>query len=131
MVQLKILSGKKAGVTWAARRFPVRIGRAASADLQLEDSGVWDQHLLLGFDPATGVVLTTQPNALAWIQGEPVQQAVLHNGDTIQLGCVQVQFWLSETRQGGLRWRETVTWLAIGVVVVAQAALLYWLLKET
>ena len=52
MVQLKILSGKKAGTAWVARRFPVRIGRSAGADLQLEESGVWDEHLQLDFKPA-------------------------------------------------------------------------------
>ncbi len=128
MVQLRILSGKKAGATWAARRFPVRIGRAASADLQLEDDGIWDQHVVLAFDRSTGVVLTTQTNALAWLQGEQVQEAVLHNGDTIRLGSVQLQFWLSETRQGGLRWREALTWMGITVVVLLQIGLLYWLL---
>ncbi len=127
MVQLKILSGKKAGASYAARRFPVRIGRAKSADLRLEDDGVWDQHLVLAFDPAAGVVMSTQTDALARLQGEPVQQAVLRNGDTIQLGSVQVRFWLSETRQGGLRWREALTWMGIAVVVLVQIGLLYGL----
>ena len=45
MVQLNILSGKKAGTRTVARHFPFRIGRAAGNELQLEDDGVWDQHL--------------------------------------------------------------------------------------
>jgi len=61
MVQLKILSGTRAGTTWAARRFPVRIGRSPSADLQLEEPGVWDHHLQLDFKRGTGFILSAQP----------------------------------------------------------------------
>ncbi len=35
MIQLSILSGKKAGTQTVARRFPFRIGRAAENELQL------------------------------------------------------------------------------------------------
>ena len=89
MVQLKVLSGKKAGTAWVARRFPVRIGRSAAADLQLEEDGVWDQHLQLDFDPAEGIVLSAQPNALATVNGQPVQQTVLRNGDAIEIGSLK------------------------------------------
>ena len=83
MVQLKILSGKKAGTAWVARRFPVRIGRSAGADLQLEESGVWDEHLQLDFQHGEGIVLSAQPNALVTVNGQAVQQTVLRNGDAI------------------------------------------------
>jgi hypothetical protein len=129
MVQLKILSGKKAGSAWVARRFPVRIGRSATADLQSEEDGVWDQHLQLDFNPAAGLVLTAQPNALATVNGQPVQQTVLRNGDAISIGSLKMQFWLSETRQAGLRFREGLTWTAIAVISLGQIALIYWLLR--
>ena len=89
MVQLKVLSGKKAGTAWVARRFPVRIGRSAAADLQLEEDGVWDQHLQLDFNPAEGIVLSAQPNALATVNGQPVHQTVLRNGDAIDIGSLK------------------------------------------
>jgi pSer/pThr/pTyr-binding forkhead associated (FHA) protein len=129
MVQLKILSGTKAGTTWVARRFPVRIGRSASADLQLEEPGVWDQHLRLDFQPGTGFLLNAQPNALAAVNGQAVQQTLLRNGDTLELGSLKMQFWLSETRQSGLRLRETLTWIAIAAISLGQIALIYWLLS--
>jgi pSer/pThr/pTyr-binding forkhead associated (FHA) protein len=128
MVQLKVLSGKKAGTSWVARRFPVRIGRAAEADLQLEDSGVWDKHLQLEFHPAKGIVLRTEPNALATVNGQPVQQAVLGNGDAIDIGSLRLRFELSETRQSGLRFREALTWACIAAICVGQVGLIYWLL---
>jgi hypothetical protein len=129
MIQLKVLSGKKAGTAWVARRFPVRIGRSASAELQVEDSGVWDQHLELHFNPAEGIVLSAQPNALAAVNGEAVQQTVLRNGDAIDIGSLRLQFWLSETRQADLRLREGFTWAAIAAISLGQVGLIYWLLR--
>ena len=128
MVQLKVLSGKQAGTIWVARRFPVRIGRSASSDFHLEEAGVWDEHLQLGFNPAEGIVLNAQPNALAFVNGQPVSQTVLRNGDAIEIGSLKMQFWLSETRQAGLRFREGLTWAGIAAISLSQVGLIYWLL---
>jgi len=129
MVQLRILSGPQAGTTWVARRFPVRVGRAANADFRSEENGVWDEHLRLEFDPAEGYVLHTHADALARVNGEPVQRAALRNGDAIELGSLRLQFWLSEARQAGLGLRETLTWLGIALVCLTQIGLIYWLLR--
>jgi hypothetical protein len=129
MVQFKILSGKKAGTVWVARRFPVRIGRSPGADLQLEESGVWDQHLQLDFNPAEGIVLSAQPNALAAVNGQAVHRTVLRNGDVIGIGLMKLQFWLAETRQTDLRFREGFTWAAIAAISLGQVGLIYWLLR--
>src|SRR5437773_9698275 len=129
MLQLSILSGKTAGTAWVARRFPVRIGRSPSADLRLEEIGVWEEHLQLQFAPAEGFVLETAPNALATVNGQPLQRSVLRNGDLIEIGSVKMQFGLSETRQTGLRLREALTWAAIAGISLGQIALIYWLLK--
>src|SRR6185312_2715361 len=127
MVQFKILSGKKAGFLWDARRFPVRIGRSANADLQVEEPGVWDEHLAVNLD-FEGFMVETQANALASINGQPIQRAPLRNGDTIEIGSVKLQFWLSEARQRGQGAREAFVWTVISVVCLAQIVLVYWLL---
>jgi pSer/pThr/pTyr-binding forkhead associated (FHA) protein len=129
MIQLKVLSGKKAGAAWVARHFPVRIGRSADADLQVEEGGVWEQHLQLDFNPAEGIVLSTQPDALATVNGQAVHQTILRNGDTIDIGSLRLQFWLSETRQADLRLREGFTWAAIAAISLGQVGLVYWLLR--
>jgi hypothetical protein len=54
---------------------------------------------------------------------------VLRNGDTIELGALKLQFWLAETRQFGLRLRETLVWLGIIAVFFAQFGLIYCLLR--
>jgi len=129
MVQIKILSGKKAGTVWAARRFPVRIGRSATSDLQADEHGVWDDHCHIHLNPGAGFVLETQPDALITVNGQPAQRAVLRNGDAIEIGALKVQFWLSEARQQGLRIREAMVWTLIAAVTLGQIALIYWLLQ--
>ena len=128
MVQFNILSGKKAGASWVTRHFPVRIGRAPGCELQVEEPGVWDQHLQLDFIPADGFVLSTKTDTLATVNSQPVQETVLRNGDLIEAGSLKLQFWLSETRQSGLRLRESLTWLAVAIICLAQIALIYLLL---
>ena len=129
MVQLKILSGKKAGTAYVARRFPVRIGRAPGASLQVEEDGVWDEHLQLNFNPADGFRLSSHPNALATVNGQPIKETLLHNGDTVEIGSLKMQFWLSETRQRGLRLREGLTWAAISAISLGQIGIIYLLLR--
>ena len=129
MVQLKILSGKKAGTVWAARRFPVRVGRATGADLRLEEDGIWDQHLVLRFQPEQGITAQTQGHALATLNGEPLESAEVRNGDVLELGTVKLQFWLSEAPQRSLTLREALTWAGIAAISLGQVGLIYWLLR--
>jgi len=129
MIQFNILSGKKAGAELAARHFPFRVGRAPGNELQLDDDGVWDQHLTLEFDRSKGFTLVTAPNALAAVNGEPVQTVFLRSGDIITVGSAKFQFWLAAARQRGLRLRESFVWALLVAVTAAQFALIYWLLR--
>jgi pSer/pThr/pTyr-binding forkhead associated (FHA) protein len=128
MVQFKILSGKKAGSSSDVRHFPARIGRSANSDLQLEEPGVWDEHLKISLESAEGFVVETHASALAGINGQPIQRAPLRNGDVIEIGSVKLQFWLSEARQRGQTLREAFVWSVISLVCLGQIALVYWLL---
>jgi pSer/pThr/pTyr-binding forkhead associated (FHA) protein len=129
MVELNILSGKKAGGRTAVRHFPFRVGRAPGNHLQLDDDGVWDRHLTLGLKRREGFTLAVAPNALATVNRQPVQTAQLRNGDIIALGSAQLQFWLAATRQRGLRLRELFVWVLILAVTAGQFALIYRLLR--
>lgn len=129
MVQFHILSGKKAGTEWMARRFPFGVGRSSPAELILDDNGVWDRHLQVDLRRDEGVVLEGAPEALVSINGNRVANAVLRNGDIIELGSVKLRFSLSPTRQRSLRIREVLTWIALGLLCVAQVTLIYWLIS--
>lgn len=127
MIQFNLLTGKKAGASWVARRFPVLAGRSAAADLHLTEDGVWDEHFEVRFKPREGFILLACPEALAAVNGHAVRETLLRNGDVITVGALRLQFWLSETRQLGLAWRESLTWAGIGLVSLIQIALVYWL----
>lgn len=129
MIQLKIVCGKQAGTSWVARRFPVQIGRIASSELQLEDPGVWDRHLAIEAVARKGFLLKTQPQALVRINGEPVNESWLRNGDVIELGSVKLQFWLAEAEQRRLRIGECLPWVVVVLMTLGQIALIYWLIR--
>lgn len=129
MVQLRILSGKNAGTRWDAVRFPVRIGRSAACDLQLEEEGVWDEHFKLTFSRAEGFMLVGCRDALLTLNQEPVKTGRLRNGDSIEAGAVRMQFWLRETRQHGLSLRECLVWILIVAITLGELAAIYGLLQ--
>jgi hypothetical protein len=127
MVQLNILSGKKAGNHTIVRRFPFSVGRAGDSDLQLEDEGVWEKHLTIEFELPESFVVQTAPGALVTLNQQAVQVSALRNGDLLALGSVKLQFWLAATRQRGLALRESLVWGLLAVVTLAQLALICWL----
>lgn len=129
MVQFTILSGKMAGSYCTARHFPFRVGRSASADLQIEDVGVWDEHLSLSLLPETAIEMTVQPGAMATINGESVNRATLRNGDLIQIGAVQLRFTISATKQKRFWGREALVWTGLGLVCLVQIGIIYWLMN--
>ena len=129
MVQLKVFSGNQAGATTLARRFPFVVGRNSTADLCLEQDGIWDRHLELYLQIPDGFLLKSHPGALTSVNGQSVQQAFLRNGDVIEIGPLKIQFWLSETHQRGLRTREFLTWFALAALCVGQIVLIYGLLS--
>ena len=129
MFQLDIVSGSRAGTSWIARHFPVRIGRAAGADLQLEEPGVWEEHLRLDLVSSQGFRLTALGQALTRLNGQPVESALLRNGDRIEFGTVQLRFWLAPARQSQLLLGEAASWAAVILLTLGQIGLVYWLLK--
>ncbi len=128
MVQLRILSGPKAGGLQAVCRFPFHIGRAEDNDLSLDAAGIWDYHFMLDLRRSEGFVLQTFDQAFAAVNDQPQTSARLHNGDVISFGSVKVQFWLAAPVQRGLRLRELFIWTLIILVTLSQFALIYFLL---
>jgi pSer/pThr/pTyr-binding forkhead associated (FHA) protein len=127
VVQLDILTGKQAGTSWVARRLPFSLGRSSPATLVLEEPGVWDRHAEFALRPGEGIAVSSLAEATLNVNGQPVQQALLRNGDVIEAGSVKLRFGLCHTRQRGLWLRETLTWIALAAVCLAQVALIYWL----
>jgi len=129
MLQLQVLSGKQAGLLWEARRFPVRVGRAATNDLCLADDGIWEEHFHITSDPEAGFTLAALAGALVNVNQTPAQTVRLRNGDLITAGAAKLSFRLSETRQRSLHLREWSAWALVLGVSVGQLALIVWLLR--
>ena len=129
VIQLKAISGKQAGSTTVARRFPFRVGRAPASDLVIEEPGVWEDHFNIQFEAGNGYVVAPQGEALMTVNGEPTRGKLLHNGDFIEMAGVRLQFWIGETRQSGFRLREWLIWSGIAVVTVSQVVLIYALIR--
>jgi len=137
VIELRILSGKQAGASVVARRFPFQVGRAPESGLRLEDEGVFEHHFKILFKPGDGFLVASEPNAVTAVNNQPVTHrsadslsasARLRSGDTIQAGSASIGFALSPMRQRGLRLRETLVWTFLALLSPAQVAVIYWLL---
>ena len=129
MIQLRILSGKLAGEIIFVRQFPFHVGRASQNELCLEDEGVWDNHLAIGFERQDGFMLTTAPDAFTAVNEQPQQNARLRNGDVISFGSAKIQFWLAPAKLRGLCLRESFVWLLLAALTLVQVLLLLKLRK--
>jgi hypothetical protein len=127
MVQLSILSGKMAGEIQLIRHFPFLIGRSRENHLCLDDAGIWERHLTLGFQKQQGFTLETAAEALAAVNGQAQKSIRLRNGDIISIGSAKIQFWLAPAPLRQLGLREALVWLLVASVVASQLALVYWL----
>ena len=128
MIQLTIFDSDKPGRECLASRFPLRIGRAADADLRLEGDGVWDRHATLRFQRGEGLFLETEPGALVSVNGQRTDRVRLRNGDRIECGSVKMRFWLAAARQRSLRPREFLTWAGLAALLALQIGLIYHLI---
>jgi pSer/pThr/pTyr-binding forkhead associated (FHA) protein len=128
MVQLHILSGKKAGAQFTGTRFPIHVGRAAEADISVDEPGVWPRHLKITRRPE-GLVCQAEANARVGVNDVQVDQAVLRNGDVISIGALKIQFALAPVRQSSLFAREWLVWTALAVICLGQVALICRLIR--
>lgn len=124
MIQFKILCGKQAGHIAVARRFPFQIGRAADADLSLAEPGVWERHATLECLPTEGFRLNAKGDALVVVNGVTVKDAILRNGDVVDLGGARLQFWLTDVRAQNQRLRAALVWAGIFLFLGFQLALI-------
>jgi hypothetical protein len=127
VVQFEILSGRQAGSQWVARRLPFQLGRSPQAALVLEEPGVWDRHAEFALRPGEGVAVSALADASIVVNGQPVRQAILRNGDLLEAGSVKLRFGLTPTRQPSLHLREAMTWIALAALFFVQVALTYWI----
>lgn len=128
MVQLSALRGQHAGARFTVERFPFSIGRS-SADLSLEDRGVWENHGELIFETGTGIVLRAIPEAFTAVNGVRLSSATLRNGDILEFGDCKFQFNLAPAGQSSLQIPELSAWLLIVLITLAEIGFVHFLLN--
>jgi hypothetical protein len=74
----------------------VRLGRAFSADLRLENATVSRRHAILSREDGRWVLLDDRSANGTWVDGERVTRAVLRDGARLRLGTVAMSFLLVE-----------------------------------
>jgi pSer/pThr/pTyr-binding forkhead associated (FHA) protein len=109
---------------------PFSVGRSPEDDLRIEADGVWDRHARVELRDRRRAVLIASEQAHTSVNDQPVREAILRNGDILQLGSVQLQFSLSPAQHRGLRFREALTWIGLGLMALAQVALVYLLAQS-
>ena len=128
MVQLNILSGEYKQQFVKSNTFPIRIGRGENCQLQLVDTGIWENHLELNLNEEQHFTIRTASDATAMVNGKPLKGVqLLRNGDLIEIGLVKIQFWLGTVQQKNLGIREAAVWALLLAVTMAEIYLLFWL----
>ena len=125
MIQLKVLSGKKAGTELVARHFPFSVGRSSTCELCLDEPGVWEKHFQINLNSFREFVLVAESQTSVTVDGKTIQQTALSNGDIIEMGLTKILFGFSPTKQKGLAIREWLTWLGLAALCAGQVLLIY------
>src|SRR3954468_3137999 len=120
MIQLHILSGKKAGTTISVSKFPFQVGRAPTSSCTLDDAGVWDRHFEISWPTRETLVLQANSKATTVVNGANVKEAPLREGDVIEAGAVKMRFGFEAVRQKSLVTRELLTWIGLAALSLAQ-----------
>ena len=69
-----------------------RLGRSLSADVHLDEPSVSRRHALVVQRGDDIVVLDDRSMNGTWVNGERVREAVLTDGDVVELGAVRLRF---------------------------------------
>jgi len=68
------------------------LGRGMSADVRLDDPTVSRRHAIVALREHGAVLLDDRSMNGTWLNGERVSEAVLQDGDVIQLGAVRLRY---------------------------------------
>lgn len=86
MIRLKIVSGSRAGTTVSFGREPVRVGRAAGADLRFDDSQVVSTHHAQILYEGGYLLVDTGSTNGTLLNGRKITKHEIRSGDRIRFG---------------------------------------------
>ena len=127
MLQIEILSGKKAGQVIPVRRFPFQVGRSTESDLTLIDWGVWKRHFAI-HQNQEGFVLVPEKRATVFLNGKKVEGEVrLRPGDEIGIGTVKLCVGFSPVQQQDRKGLEIFVWGLVVLIGMGELLLMFLL----
>jgi hypothetical protein len=126
MLELTVLQGPEAGQRFPAGSGVTPVGRASGMGVRIKGPGVWDHHFDLVPSADGRFELQAAPGARVVIDEQVVEKAPLRDGTVIGCGGVRIRFGLQPVVQRPLAIRERLVWLALGVVLAAELAVLAW-----
>jgi hypothetical protein len=95
---LEVVEGNDAGRKYALPVTGLTLGRSRDCDLFLMDTRVSRQHAAIARDAEGRYVLRDRNSTNGtWVNGRPVTEHVLEDGDTIKLGATGLRFRLPHT----------------------------------
>jgi hypothetical protein len=119
MVELAILSGRRASTVVPVPRLPCVLGREG-ADLPFPEPGVAAIHATLSDAGALGFVLNADGDASVYAAGKALRQLPLRDGTIFDLGSVRLQFRIQPARPRSLRGLEILAFALVGLTVAAE-----------
>jgi pSer/pThr/pTyr-binding forkhead associated (FHA) protein len=123
MLQVTLLRPAGGAVT-PVPRYPFRIGRAADDQMRLQVPGVWDRHCTLEWRGSEGVHLVGDARALTLVNGQPVKEVRVRNGDIVDVGGVQLMLSVCPVPQRHFGALEFLVWLTLSTIALSQLFLM-------
>jgi hypothetical protein len=124
MVELAILSGRRARTVIPIPRLPCVLGREG-ADIPLSEPGVLATHATVSDAGPLGFMLEAEADASVYAAGKPLRQLPLRDGTIFDLGSVRLQFRIQPARPRSLRGLEILAFVLIGLTIAAE---IVWLI---
>jgi hypothetical protein len=124
MVELRILTGSRAGSVVLVSETPFSIGRSHRASLTLADPGIWDRHAVLERDPDCGFKIRAEGAAMLVVEGNWVREHSLRNGDILECGAARLRFSLGAPVQRTGNWMVWAAFLLLAAVTILELAIM-------
>jgi len=127
MLQIEILSGKKAGQVVPVRRFPFQVGRSTESDLTLIDRGIWKKHFAI-HQNREGFVLVPEKSVTVFLNGKKVEGEIrLRPGDEIGIGTVKLRVGFTPVQQREQKGLEIFVWGLVALIGIGELFLMFFL----
>ena len=93
---LVVLEGTSVGEVYKLEKFPLLLGRDSSCDIPITEEGVSRQHARIERKDKSYVIADLGSTNGTYINGLPINQSVLSEGDKIRLGDILLKFSLQD-----------------------------------